>query len=109
MLNQFSLHAFQRLLEKEEPLPEDAVQSHQKTLEVYENLLDRDSIDSEFLDTVSLEDLSWVFDLYTFWPSYEQDIEPQDLSHAGVQKYLIQDLITNLKKQPSVKKKVTFI
>lgn len=109
MTNQFSLHAFHRQLSKVETLPDDAVESHHRTLEVYQVLLDRDTLDGEFLDTISLEDLSWVFDLYNFWPSYEQDIEPEDMNHQGVQKYLTQDLIANFKKQPSVKKKVTFI
>ncbi len=105
----FDLPVFIKRMEKAEGIGEDQVKFHVRTLTTMRLILDNTHITPELLNQVSTQDIEWAFDLMSYWPTWEGEMEAEDFNHAGVQHVQIRYLVNELSAKKSEKRRATFI
>ncbi|MCD7911042.1 hypothetical protein KC480_05820 [Bacillus velezensis] len=105
----FNLSVFVDKVMEAQSLSSDNIHSHKRTLEVFDLFYLNEHATSELFSSFTYDELEWVFDLISYWPSAETDVEPEDLDHPGIQQDQIYDLVKSLSKIKSKKRKEIFI
>ncbi|MED3627944.1 hypothetical protein P4478_12865 [Bacillus subtilis] len=105
----FDLSVFVDKAMKVNSLTEDNVHSHQRTIEVFNIFVQNDIATEQILSSFSLEELEWVENLISYWPSMEVEIAPEDLNHYGVQREQICYLVQSFSELKSQKRRELFI
>jgi|GEM_PF-5773659 len=79
-----------------------------RILRLYREIMRRENITDEFLQSVTQEELEWILDMVMYWPSYEAGAYDEDWDHIGVQSFQIEDIIQYLGQMPTVRREVAF-
>ncbi|PVC75001.1 hypothetical protein C2I27_03685 [Priestia megaterium] len=109
-MSEFDLSKFIDKVAKADSLGQDEIDSRQQGLRVFRLLVDNTHATDELLNSITLEELEWVFDLISYWPSTDDfDFENGDKNHWGIQHYQVRDIVFSLSRKKSIKRKVTFI
>ncbi|KAF2421618.1 hypothetical protein [Bacillus subtilis] len=109
MSDLFDLSVFVDKGMKVNSLTEDNVQSHQRTIEVFNVFVQNDIATDQILSSFTLTELEWVYDLISYWPSMEIELVPEDLDHYGVQREQICHLVQSFSELKSQKRREVFI
>ncbi|MGV7000253.1 hypothetical protein ACWA2C_16330 [Priestia megaterium] len=109
-MSDFDLSVFIDKVEKADSIGQDEIESRQKGLKAFRFLIDNTDATDELLNTITSEELEWVFDIISYWPSTDDyDFENGDRNHWGIQHYQVRDIVYALSRKKSIRRKVTFI